>query len=259
VTIASLFEVPLEEFTAARNALSRKLHDSGNVEEAKRIGGLRKPSKALWLINQLTRRAPRELQALIDATRRIRNAQQKGLAGDEVREAMREQRAALGALTALAEPALQRRVHDTLQAAAMAEPEALREGRLERELPPAGFEALLASGVSALQHQPPKKVSAPKAAAKVDDKKHERELLAAEKEAKKLAAHAAALEAEAAKADAAAAKADAAAAGSRAAASAAEAAAAKAREAATKAGEEARAARGQASTAEAQARELREQ
>jgi hypothetical protein len=259
VTIASLFEVPLEEFTAARNALSRKLRDAGEAEEAKRIAALRKPSKALWLINQLTRRAPKELQALIEATLRIRNAQEKGLAGDEVREAMREQRAALGALTALAEPALQRRVHDTLQAAAMAEPEALKEGRLEQELQPAGFEALLASGLSALQQPPPKQATAPKAAAKVDDQKHRRELLAAEKEAKKLAAHADALEAAAAKANAAAANASKAADAAEAAAVKARDAAIKAEAAATQSAEEARAARAKASTAEAHARELREQ
>ena len=74
----------------------------------------------------------------------VREAQQKSRSGDELREAMREQRAALGKLTSLVEPALQRRVHDTLQAAAMSDPQALSEGRLLEELVPAGFDALLA-------------------------------------------------------------------------------------------------------------------
>jgi hypothetical protein len=241
--VASLFEVPLAEFTAARNALSRKLRDAGDAEEAKRIAGLRKPSKALWLVNQLARRAPEELHALIEATLRIRNAQQKGLAGDEVRKAMREQRAALSSLTALADPALERRVHDTLQAAAMAEPEALREGRLEQEMEPAGFEALLASGVQALQHEPPK--SAPKATAKVDDKKLERERAAADKEAARLLAQVHSLEAAAAEAEKAAENA--------------RAAAGKADEEATKARDKVVAARARAAAAEAHASKLREQ
>jgi hypothetical protein len=260
--VAALFEVPLEEFTAARNALVKELRGAGLADEATRVAGLRKPSKALWMVNQLARRAPEQVQALIDATRRVRDAQQKGLAGDEVREAMREQRAALSALSAAAEarrdPALERRIHDTLQAGAMSAPEALREGRLEQELGPAGFEALLAAGVLAPERAPPR--PAPKVdekQSKVDEKKLERERLAADREAAKLKGHAEALEAAAVKAEAEAAEAAGEATRAEDAAARARTAAGKAKNEAAKARDEAIAARARAAVAQAHARGLR--
>src|SRR5204863_471117 len=74
--------------------------------------------------------------------------------GDELREAMRSQRAAMHRLLGEAEQVAadaglaltleqQRRIHDTLETAASTEPDALREGTLQRELSPAGFDALL--------------------------------------------------------------------------------------------------------------------
>jgi dTMP kinase len=217
------------------------------------VAALRKPSKALWLVNQLARRAPKELRALVEATARIREAQEKGLTGDEVREGMREQRAALQALTAAAGGAdLERRIHDTLQASALADPEALLEGRLLEELQPAGFGALLGATMQPLQAKAAAKphakekqsatsekdgaAAAEKAAAKA----------AAEKEAAKLAAHAGSLEAAATKAEHAAKEAEAESLKAAKAAEKAAEAAARAAGTATKAREEAKAAREQA-------------
>ena len=180
-TLARLFEAPVDEFVSARNALARELREAGKNDEAKEVASLRKPSKALWLVNQLARRAPKELQSLIDSTRRIREAQENSLAGDVLREAMREQREALAALSAAAgDAALDRRLRDTLQAAAAADPDALREGRLTEELRPSGFDALLASGVAPAEKPRPSESS----------KRRERAVAAAEKEAKKLSARA---------------------------------------------------------------------
>jgi hypothetical protein len=185
-----LFEAPLEEFVAARDALARELRKAGDGENAARVAALRKPTKAVWLVNQLVRRAPGELRKLVDATGRIRAAQEKGSPGDEVRAAMREQREALGALVAAAgDPALERRIHDTLQTAALADPAALLEGRIDRELVPTGFEAL--SGVQlspASSAAPHRAARADEAAPKDDGKKARRELQAAEKEAAKMSA-----------------------------------------------------------------------
>jgi hypothetical protein len=147
---ARLFQVPLEEFTAARNALVRELRKAGQEEDAKRVAGLRKPSRALWLVNQLAREAAKPLEALISATRKTREAQQQGRAGSDLRATMHEQREALEQLlaaaakleTAALPQAIERRMHDTLQSAAASEPDALREGRLEHELLPAGFDAV---------------------------------------------------------------------------------------------------------------------
>src|SRR4051812_43496027 len=100
--ITRLFEAPLEEFVNARNALARELRAAGNDQEAKSIAALRKPTRALWLVNQLGRRAAKEVAALIDSTQRVREAQRKALPGDQLREAMHEQREALNALSAAA-------------------------------------------------------------------------------------------------------------------------------------------------------------
>src|SRR3954470_24791262 len=97
-----LFEAPLEDFVSARNALARELRDAGKDEEAKSIAAVRKPTKALWLVKQLGRRAAKELAALIESTQRVREAQRQGLSGDQLREAMRDQREALNALSAAA-------------------------------------------------------------------------------------------------------------------------------------------------------------
>jgi hypothetical protein len=145
--VSRLYQVPLGEFVKARDALARELRDKGEADEAKRIATLRKPAAALWVANQLARAAPKEIGALITATARARHAQAAathGKGGDELREAMREQREALqrvshaaaaAALSAGMTPnlALQRRVQSTVQAAAASDPEALREAhRLQR-------------------------------------------------------------------------------------------------------------------------------
>lgn len=149
-----LAEVPPDEFVQARNALARQLRERGDVEGARRIAALRRPSTVLWLLNQLGRRAPRDLEELIESTRRAQRAQVQGGSGDELREAMRSQREAIHRLVGAAEELAagsgialtleqRRRLQDTLQTAASAEPEALRQGALEHELSAAGFGALL--------------------------------------------------------------------------------------------------------------------
>jgi len=206
-----IFQVPLEEFTAARNALAQELRKAGRAEEAKHVAGLRKPSQPLWLVNQLARHAPRAIEALLEATSRLRQIQEQGLAGEDLREAMREQREALHELLDAAQAqakgplaqAVQRRIQSTLQAAAMSEPSRLREGRLEHELQPSGFEALLAGGAP----RPRKTDAAEEKRERATEAARERQLRAAEAEVHELAARAGTLERTAAKADAAAAKA----------------------------------------------------
>jgi hypothetical protein len=155
-----LAEVPPEEFVKARDALVRKLRDEGQAEEARRIAALRRPSSALWIVNQLGRRAPRDVEALIEASQRAQRAQLHGGGSDELRDAMRAQREAIQRLLEEADKAardagtaltleMQRRIQDTVQSAATAEAEALRTGSLEHELSAAGFGALL-SGTAAV-------------------------------------------------------------------------------------------------------------
>src|SRR5207248_505951 len=148
-----LSDVPPEEFVKARDGLVRQLRERGENEEAKRIASLRRPGTALWVTNQLGARAAKDVEALIDASQRARSAQLHGGSG-ALRDAMQGQREALHRLTAEAEkvageigaaltPELQRRIQDTLQTAATAQPDALRQGAIEHELSAAGFGALL--------------------------------------------------------------------------------------------------------------------
>ena len=148
-----LREVPPEQFLEARNALARQLRERGDPEGARRVAALRRPSAVLWILNQLGSR-PKPVEDLIDATRRAGRAQMHGASGDELREAMREQKEAIQRLLAEAQETAaaaglaltleqQRRMKDTLQTAASSDPEALRAGSLEHELSPAGFNALL--------------------------------------------------------------------------------------------------------------------
>src|SRR3989442_1591723 len=155
-----LAEVPPDQFVKARDALVRKLRDEGQTEEARRIAALRRPSTALWIVNQLARRDSRAVDALIEASQRAQQAQLHGGGSDELRDAMHAQRETMRRLLGEADKAardagtaltleLQRRIQDTVQTAATAEPDALRAGTLEHELSPAGFGALL-SGTAAV-------------------------------------------------------------------------------------------------------------
>jgi len=147
-----LFEVHPAEFTAARNALLRELRDAGKADEAKQIGAMRRPAATLWIANQLGPRHRREVEALIEATRKLEKAQAG--AGGDLREAMQEQRSALqrvmekvdalaGEIGSRVTPELQRRAQTTVTSAAASDPDSLVEGTLAQELEAAGFSGLL--------------------------------------------------------------------------------------------------------------------
>jgi hypothetical protein len=168
-----LSNVPPDEFVKARDALASQLRAAGDKEGARRIAARRRPSAALWIVNQLGGRAREQVDQLIDSTQQARRAQVEGRAGDELREAMRSQRDAMHRLLDEAEQVAagsglaltleqQRRIQDTLETAASTDPDALREGTLQRELSPAGFDALL-SGPAAIAPKARPAPVAPKA------------------------------------------------------------------------------------------------
>ena len=180
-----LYGLPLEEFTAARNELATRLRKAGQAEAAERIRALRKPSVAVWGVNQLARRHPDELAALVDAARRLRKAQGEALRGrgpDSVRAATAAERDALRKLTRLAErlladegraasPVTLGRIAKTLRAASV-DPDAvtlLEAGLLPDEVESSGFAALASLA------PPPKKGR--RATGKSADRAAEREQL----------------------------------------------------------------------------------
>ena len=143
-----LYHGPLEEFTPARNELAKSLRSDGDAEAADWVKGLRKPTRAAWLVNQLAVRKPKEVRRLLDVGEELRAAQEEMLAGSADREKLREagarERKTIDSLVRTAE-AIGRehgvgaqildRVGETLQAAA-SDPEvaeAIEKGRLTRE------------------------------------------------------------------------------------------------------------------------------
>src|SRR4051794_27648037 len=143
-----LFHGPLEDFTAARNELAKSLRSDGDTAAADWVKGLGKPSRAAWLVNQLSVRKADEVAELMSLGKKLRDAQEEMLAGsadrDKLREAARSEQRVVDSLVRAAE-AIGRehgagaqvltRVGETLQAAA-GDPEvaeAIECGRLTRE------------------------------------------------------------------------------------------------------------------------------
>src|SRR5262245_51894188 len=155
--VDQLFQLPLGEFTAARNALAAKLKKAGRTEEAERVKRLLKPPASAWTVNQLYWRHGKELSALMDNGDRFRAAQAAQLAGKpaDVRRLLDTRRQTLTSLTRraadilrgsghAATPETMRRIMTTLEALATygTAEGAPVAGRLTDDLEPPGFEAL---------------------------------------------------------------------------------------------------------------------
>lgn len=151
-TIDSLYELPLDEFTEARNELARRLKAAGDTEGAGEVGRAPKPTLPAWAANQVVRKAPVEWERLRTAVRELREKHAKRRSVDDLRDATRAQREALKACERQAAhllakhgrpagPALLQTVVHTLLALAHGVPGAT-PGRLDRPLEPPGFEVL---------------------------------------------------------------------------------------------------------------------
>jgi hypothetical protein len=157
--------LPLEEFTSSRNDLARRLAKAGRRDAADEIKKLPKPSVPVWTANQLARREPGEVRALLRSAEDLRKAQQRALSGkgaDDLAKRVDDQRHAVRALARLGRDilaaegrsvsdAIVDRIAKTLEAAALDDGSRflLRAGRLTDELEPPGFDALMGMAVSA--------------------------------------------------------------------------------------------------------------
>jgi hypothetical protein len=152
-----LYQLPLAQFVAARNALAARLKAGGNKDEAARVRALARPNIPAWATNQAYWTARREFDALVVATRHLQSAQAAGASGASLRDAMKGRREAHAAVMARAEsllvsaghgasPDTLRRVSDTLESLAAASARSAsagpRPGRLIADLEPPGFEAI---------------------------------------------------------------------------------------------------------------------
>jgi hypothetical protein len=96
-----LFELDPKEFVAARDALARELKASGDKDGAAAVKALKRPTVPLWALNQVARREPDAVGALVAAAAEARAAQDAVLGGgkpDELRGALTRRRDAAAAV-----------------------------------------------------------------------------------------------------------------------------------------------------------------
>ena len=159
LSIDALFQLPLAEFTAARNTLATQLKKSGRTDEAARVKTLAKPSISAWTVNQLFWRHRTLYDRLMASGQQFRDAQAAQLAGKpaDIRRPLEERRKALGDLAQAAAgvlknashqptPDTMRRVTTTLEALSTLAnvAGAPQGGQLTDDVDPPGFETLAA-------------------------------------------------------------------------------------------------------------------
>jgi hypothetical protein len=198
----------------------KRLGKAGQTEAAAEVKKLAKPSVPVWTANQLARREPGELRALLRSAEELRKAQQKALAGKGVADLQKrldEQRRAVRALARLGRDiladegrsvsdAIVERIAKTLDAAALDEGSRflLRAGRLTEEVEPLGFDALAGMSVTPAKGRRTAAKAKPKGGAVADAR---RRLQEAQRKARERAREATHADREADRAESAAAKA----------------------------------------------------
>lgn len=141
-----LYALPLNEFTATRDELAKRLRAEGERDLADDVKGLRKPTVAVWLVNQLAREREMDIKRLLKAGEALGKAQAtaKGFAEARSDEQHALERLASAARDSGVGPQAADRAIQTLRAASLTDEgrELLKRGRLTEELEPPGFEAL---------------------------------------------------------------------------------------------------------------------
>jgi hypothetical protein len=153
--IDRLYQLPLSEFTAARNALAKTVKG----DEAARVKALAKPTVVPWAVNQLYWRDRKTFDRLLRAGGALRDAQIAALGGKhvDVRRATEAHRAALAdavrSATALASGGGASPQADQLarmlEAVSLSAAPADGAGRFTELMQPSGFEALAGISINA--------------------------------------------------------------------------------------------------------------
>jgi hypothetical protein len=159
-----LYGGPLDAFTATRNDLASRLRAAGQDDAAARVAELRKPSLPVWLVNQLARREPERVTALVEAAATLGAAQTGRAKETSLADAIDDHRKALQSLgdeaAGLVERPLtddvRRRVSATLRSASLdpARRDRLRAGLLTDEGEEQGFDLVASLGVSSRRRGP---------------------------------------------------------------------------------------------------------
>ena len=148
-----LADVPPHGFVKARDALVARLRQEGDTTAAKAVSAMKRPPVTVWAVNRLAREAADTVEELIESADRMKQAQLGHGGATDLGAAAARHRAVLGKLARKAEEILSaaslrssaellRRIETTLTAAASDKDlrAALRNGRIDQELPPVGFE-----------------------------------------------------------------------------------------------------------------------
>ena len=178
--IDRLYVAPREEFVREREALVRALRAAGDRDAAAEVGALRKPTLVAWTVNQLAHKERRDIDLLLDAGKRIIDAQESSIAKGgraDLDAAQASLRRAISGLTAQASAILGpeaskttlTRVAETLRTAATAPAgrELLARGRLSEELSGTGWE--IVAGFAPSPRATSKRAARKKVDAKPDD------------------------------------------------------------------------------------------
>ncbi|MBY0494859.1 MAG: hypothetical protein K2Y23_11645 [Cyanobacteria bacterium] len=175
--IDALFQLPLDEFTSARNALARESGDNA-------VKKLEKPNLAAWAVNQLYWHQRKLYDEVIKTSTQVRTAYKQMLAGKSAdvkaaevfhAEAMRKAKDAIRKMLEAAgnnaSDAVMTPITETLDAL----PTTDREGRLTKPLRRTGFEALQGVTIAARPAQPAKAPAPKPPAGESDREKKKRE------------------------------------------------------------------------------------
>ncbi len=103
-TIGRLFAEPPERFTAARDRIAADLARSGERSAAREVRALRRPTRRLWILDQLAREHRDEVRGLFHAGAELRRAHAAAVRGEpsSLREADLELSRRLDALVQVA-------------------------------------------------------------------------------------------------------------------------------------------------------------
>lgn len=145
--IDDLYQLPLDEFTKARNTLAKTLGGS----EKRAVASLVKPSLAMWVVNHLYWQNKATYRALVDASEKLRAAHRAALSGraTDTRKAGELHKTTLEKAFAQSIDAAERTgirvtdmVRETVRRTLAALPTEEAPGRMTREPAPAGFSLL---------------------------------------------------------------------------------------------------------------------
>src|ERR1051325_11762461 len=98
--IDALFQLPLAEFTGARNALAARLKKEGRSIDAERVKALANPPAPAWAVNQLYWQDPEAIEQLLETGERLRKAQTGQAKNADLRGLLDEKKKRMTALMA---------------------------------------------------------------------------------------------------------------------------------------------------------------